>query len=131
MRPPFTDSKRLKARARDLAKEGSLERWWAKKYKLPTDHPLLQDRSPGGLLFELYRDWADELEAVEEQLKTMTGKDKVILVERHRELTKLLDAPEVVDDWEEMMRRGERPDLSKYAKPRKGLRMVSLEDIER
>ena len=107
---------RIKARAKRAAKESDnfLERWWSKKYGLPAEHELFQNRTPGDLLLEMYTDWADEMVRIEAQLPDATGEESTRLRERYKALAEILGESGTSDDWEAMMEAGSRPDLSRY-----------------
>jgi len=118
MRPRFTDLDRIRTRARKSLRQedGFLARWWAEKHGLPLSHEMLMAQSPGAILREMYSDWAKELVQIEDQLDSLTGTERLQSQKRYEKLAELLGETPTVDDWEAMMVRGERPDLSRFRK---------------
>ena len=115
MRPRFTDLARIKKRARRSLETDFLSRWWAKKHGLPTNHELLLAKSQGAILREMYADWAQELEQLESQMEWATGAERAEMQSRYERLAEILGEEPTVDDWEAIMKRGERPDVSRFA----------------
>lgn len=108
-----------KTEARRQVKEPSLEeqlsRWWAKKYQLPSNHSLFQDRTLDDLLVEF---WVDVYE--KNPLEADRGADGEIQLKN--------TGDPYIDKWEEEMATGIAPDLmemftpehmAKYARLRK------------
>ncbi len=76
-----------------------LSLWWTKKYKLPYNHELFQDRTIFDLLTEFYVDYYENapLEAYRNPDGHIQFKDT---------------GDSLIDKWEEQIARGQSPDLN-------------------
>ena len=99
-----------------------LRRWWSKKYTLPPNHPLFEDRSYGSLLTEYYEDVMDRRQEVADMMAQGLG-NRTKQLELLRDIDALLGDTKTtedvgtivtgdpeVDEWERQIARGELPD---------------------
>ena len=82
----------------------SLSRWWVRKYKLPSNHELFQDRTIFEHLVDFYLDKFEQ-----NPIEAQRNKDGEI------QFTETGD--ELIDKWEEQIARGEAPDLNEAFSP--------------
>jgi len=81
-----------------------LARWWSRKYKLPWNHELFQERTPISLLAEYYLDFYEEhpLEVHRQADGEIQLKDT---------------GDKLIDKWEEKIAQGHEPDLTEAFTP--------------
>jgi len=95
----------------------NLRRWWCKKYKRPSNDPLLLELSEP----ELLEEWYEDLYAEKRDLESALEEGDVDYHSTTRRLRTICEALEesgeafydpLIDKWEEQLARGEIPDLT-------------------
>lgn len=81
-----------------------LEKWWSKKYRLPSNHELFTSRTLFDLLVEFYDDYYDK-----NPLEAHRNKDGEI---QFRDT-----GDPVVDHWEQLIADGKTPNFSEVLSP--------------
>lgn len=125
-RPPltrqlFSDHKNLLTRAKkDFdSLENKIRSWWEEKYKLPSNQDLFEKESISFHLFRYYVELCQEKHELEQEIKDNTlgraelGKKLRKIEEALGEVKGSTTGDPLADKWEEMLARGEIPDLFK------------------
>lgn len=96
---------------------GKMRNWWSNKYKLPPNHDLFLDRTPGSLHKEMYEDLFIKKDDLEEAYLESDGKSAEMLLKQINGIKEILgeqteSADPLVDKWEKELAEGKTPDLS-------------------
>lgn len=119
MRPTFTEEQRIKARAKRARDDGTAQvrRWWSKKYNLPPNHVLFENRTMADLQQEMFEDLMARCDEIRTEIESSGDPKGHLLNELNDLLEALGEEDEVQDDlfdeWERAIERGEVPDLDK------------------
>lgn len=103
----------VKARAAVELKEHWVERWFSQKYGLAPNSPALQDRVAAEVYVEYIADLMAERASLRELAKKKTGHDRGELDRRLRTLDHVIDGKPLIDEFEDALMRGQRPQLGK------------------